>query len=54
MLNCLFTCKTGAIFKTSVCTFQTIVGYPPTKALSSEEKDLVWKFRFYLSSQKTV
>ncbi|CAL1527700.1 unnamed protein product, partial [Lymnaea stagnalis] len=30
----------------------TIVGYPPTKTLSSEEQDLVWKFRFYLSSQK--
>ncbi|KAK3732085.1 hypothetical protein RRG08_026470 [Elysia crispata] len=29
-----------------------IVGYPPTKTLSSEEQDLVWKFRFYLSSQK--
>ncbi|XP_064607919.1 phosphatidylinositol 3-kinase catalytic subunit type 3-like [Liolophura sinensis] len=30
----------------------TIMGYPPTKTLSSEEEDLVWKFRFYLSSQK--
>uniref|UniRef100_A0A0B7AR12 Phosphatidylinositol 3-kinase catalytic subunit type 3 n=1 Tax=Arion vulgaris TaxID=1028688 RepID=A0A0B7AR12_9EUPU len=30
----------------------TIVGYPPTKTLSSEEQDLVWKFRFYLSSQR--
>ncbi|KAI8788980.1 phosphatidylinositol 3-kinase catalytic subunit type 3 [Biomphalaria glabrata] len=29
-----------------------IVGYPPTKTLSSEEQDLVWKFRYYLSSQK--
>ncbi|CAG5116986.1 unnamed protein product [Candidula unifasciata] len=29
-----------------------IIGYPPTKTLSSEEQDLVWKFRFYLSSQK--
>uniref|UniRef100_A0A6M2DLC6 Phosphatidylinositol 3-kinase catalytic subunit type 3 n=1 Tax=Xenopsylla cheopis TaxID=163159 RepID=A0A6M2DLC6_XENCH len=29
-----------------------IVRYPPTKQLSSEEQDLVWKFRFYLSSQK--
>ncbi|QRV89867.1 atypical/PIKK/PI3K kinase [Ceratobasidium sp. AG-Ba] len=26
-----------------------IVNYPPTQPLSSEEKDLVWKFRFYLS-----
>lgn len=29
-----------------------IVAYPPTKVLTSEEQDLVWKFRFYLSSQK--
>lgn len=32
----------------------TIVGYPPTTQLSIEEQDLVWKFRFYLSSQKKV
>ncbi|EDO27688.1 predicted protein [Nematostella vectensis] len=24
-----------------------IVSYPPTKVLTSEEKDLVWQFRFY-------
>ncbi|KAJ8304892.1 hypothetical protein KUTeg_018475 [Tegillarca granosa] len=30
----------------------TIVSYPPTKQLTSEEEDLVWKFRFYLSTQK--
>lgn len=30
----------------------TIVGYPPNKQLTSEEEDLVWKYRFYLSSQK--
>lgn len=29
-----------------------IVSYPPTKALTSEEQDLVWKFRYYLMSQK--
>lgn len=29
-----------------------IVSYPPTKQLSNEEQDLVWKFRFYLSNQK--
>lgn len=29
-----------------------IVGYPPSKVLTSEEKDLLWQFRFYLSSQK--
>jgi phosphatidylinositol 3-kinase len=30
----------------------TIVAYPPTKTLMAEEQDLVWKFRFYLSSQE--
>lgn len=30
----------------------TIVSYPPTKQLSNEEQDHVWKFRFYLSNQK--
>lgn len=29
-----------------------IVSSPPTKILTSEEQDLVWKFRFYLMSQK--
>ncbi|KAK6179522.1 hypothetical protein SNE40_011856 [Patella caerulea] len=29
----------------------SIVAYPPTKQLTSEEEDLVWKFRFYLSTQ---
>ncbi|KAK7481349.1 hypothetical protein BaRGS_00027429, partial [Batillaria attramentaria] len=29
-----------------------IVGYPPTTVLTSEEQDVVWKFRFYLSGQK--
>ncbi|KAL8613416.1 hypothetical protein ACOMHN_057136 [Nucella lapillus] len=29
-----------------------IVGYPPATQLTSEEQDLVWKFRFYLSTQK--
>ena len=37
-----------------VASVQSIVGYPPTQTLSSEEEDLVWKFRFYLSSQKKV
>lgn len=32
----------------------TIVAYPPTKQLTTEEQDLVWKFRFYLSNQKKV
>ncbi|XP_025076652.1 phosphatidylinositol 3-kinase catalytic subunit type 3-like isoform X1 [Pomacea canaliculata] len=29
-----------------------IVSYPPATQLSSEEQDLLWKFRFYLSKQK--
>lgn len=30
----------------------TIVSYPPTTTLTLEEQDLVWKFRFYLTSNK--
>ncbi|ESO00877.1 hypothetical protein HELRODRAFT_113006 [Helobdella robusta] len=30
----------------------TLVLYPPTTTLTSEDKDLIWRFRFYLSSQK--
>ncbi|GCB67097.1 hypothetical protein scyTo_0005076 [Scyliorhinus torazame] len=30
----------------------TILNYPPTKLLSSEEQDLVWKFRYYLTNQE--
>lgn len=29
-----------------------IVAYPPTKQLTTEEQDLIWKYRFYLSTQK--
>ncbi|CAG8726130.1 17305_t:CDS:10, partial [Acaulospora morrowiae] len=29
-----------------------ILKYPPTQPLSSEEKDLLWKFRFYLTRDK--
>ncbi|KAL5485774.1 VPS34 [Sanghuangporus weigelae] len=29
-----------------------ILNYPPTQPLTSEEKDLVWKFRFYLTRDK--
>uniref|UniRef100_A0A8C7W5A6 Phosphatidylinositol 3-kinase catalytic subunit type 3 n=1 Tax=Oncorhynchus mykiss TaxID=8022 RepID=A0A8C7W5A6_ONCMY len=29
-----------------------IVNYPPTKQLSSEDQDLVWKFRYYLTTQE--
>lgn len=31
-----------------------IVESPPTKVLATEEQDLVWRFRFYLSNQKKV
>jgi hypothetical protein len=30
------------------------VAYPPTQTLTAEEKDLVWKFRFYLTRDKRV
>ncbi|KAI9308010.1 kinase-like domain-containing protein [Cunninghamella echinulata] len=30
----------------------SIILYPPTQALTTEEKDLVWKFRFYLTRDK--
>lgn len=33
---------------------QIIVSYPPTKQLTSEEQDLVWKFRYYLTTQEKV
>ncbi|XP_057305578.1 phosphatidylinositol 3-kinase catalytic subunit type 3-like isoform X2 [Hydractinia symbiolongicarpus] len=29
-----------------------IISYPPSAHLTSEEKDLIWHFRFYLTSQK--
>ncbi|CAK7268073.1 Phosphatidylinositol (PI) 3-kinase [Sporothrix epigloea] len=29
-----------------------IISYPPTQALSSEEKDLVWKFRYHLTRER--
>ncbi|ORX92228.1 phosphatidylinositol 3-kinase [Basidiobolus meristosporus CBS 931.73] len=29
-----------------------ILKYPPTQALTTEEKDLLWKFRFYLTRDK--
>ena len=28
------------------------MSYPNTQTLSSEEKDLVWQYRFYLSANK--
>lgn len=30
----------------------SIMSYPPTQTLTPEEKDLVWKFRFYLTRDK--
>jgi len=32
--------------------FQVILNYPPSQVLTSEEKDLVWKYRFYLTRDK--
>lgn len=32
--------------------FQVILNYPPIQVLTSEEKDLVWKYRFYLARDK--
>jgi phosphatidylinositol 3-kinase len=29
-----------------------ILGYAPSRVLTSEEKDLVWKYRFYLARDK--
>lgn len=31
---------------------QEILNYPPSQPLTSEEKDLIWKFRFYLTREK--
>lgn len=31
---------------------QVILNYAPTQPLTSEEKDLIWKFRFYLTRDK--
>ncbi|RKP08211.1 atypical PIKK PI3K protein kinase [Thamnocephalis sphaerospora] len=31
-----------------------IIHYPPSQQLTSQEKDLLWKFRFYLSRDKRV
>jgi phosphatidylinositol 3-kinase len=31
---------------------QRILNYAPTQVLASEEKDLVWKFRYYLTRDK--
>ncbi|KAG5459846.1 MAG: armadillo-type protein, partial [Olpidium bornovanus] len=31
-----------------------ILKYPPTQELATEEKDLLWKFRFYLTRNKKV
>jgi phosphatidylinositol 3-kinase len=31
---------------------QQILSYPPSQTLTSEDKDLIWKFRFYLIRDK--
>src|SRR5689334_5589834 len=33
---------------------QKILSYPLTRQLSLEDKDVLWKFRFYLTSNKRV
>ncbi|KAJ3106703.1 Phosphatidylinositol (PI) 3-kinase [Phlyctochytrium bullatum] len=35
-----------------VLTEKVILKYPPTKILTTEEKDLLWKYRFYLTRDK--
>lgn len=49
----------GRIYLIKVVLFffsllQIIVSYPPTKQLTYEEQDLVWKFRYYLTNQEKV
>ena len=34
------------------CFSQEILNYAPSQPLTSEEKDLIWKFRFYLTRDK--
>lgn len=31
---------------------QDILNYPPSQVMTTEEKDLIWKFRFYLTRDK--
>lgn len=33
-------------------SLQDILKYPPSQPLTIEEKDLIWKFRFYLTRDK--
>ena len=33
-------------------TLQEVLNFPPTQPLTSEDKDLIWKFRFYLTRDK--
>ena len=40
-----------SILKTN-CFSQEILNYAPSQPLTSEEKDLIWKFRFYLTRDK--
>lgn len=36
----------------SVRSIQRILKYPPTRTLSGDERQLLWKFRFSLMSEK--
>lgn len=40
------------VFRTIDGFLQRILNYAPTQSLASEEKDLVWKFRYYLTRDK--
>lgn len=31
---------------------ETIIAYPPTRHLTADEKELLWRFRFWLQSNK--
>ena len=44
-LSYLFATRTHSVL-------QVILNYPPSQSLTSVEKDLVWKFRFYLTRDK--
>ena len=50
-LLCVFHSYWTAIVILTGCT-QVILSYSPSQPLTSEEKDVIWKFRFYLARDK--
>jgi hypothetical protein len=55
--RCIRTGMSEVELKPNACVrdqLNAIVNYPPTKLLTAEEQDLIWKFRYYLSSNKKV